>query len=108
MLKIEKKEEKIYYLNLPRGDNGELELRVDGYTLGQNDMILFKMGKDVTEPLIEKNISDFFENCLSVSLLPDDTKGLPPGKYFYVVKLISSNGEVYTLIEKSVFTLEDS
>jgi len=108
MLTIEKKGEKIYDAALPRGDNGELELSINGYNLETGDKIIFKLGKDLNRPIIKKIVTDFFDNCLSVSLLPAETNKLLIGKYFYVVKLIKSDGEVDTLIEKSVFTLEDS
>ena len=108
MLQFEKKGAKIYALNLPRGDNGELELFVSGYDLKAGDKIIFKMGKDLNHPLIEKEITDFSGNYLAVSIFPDDTRTFSSGRYYYTVRLLKENGNVDTLIEQSDFILKEA
>ena len=108
MLITEKKGDRIYSATLPRGDNGELEIIINGYELTKNDKIVFRLGKDINKPSVEKIVTDFFENSLSISLLPKDTQHLPQGQYYFLVKLIKSYGEVDTIIEKSDFILEDA
>ena len=108
MLQTEKKGERIYDINLPRGDFGELVLTLINYVPEEGDKIVFKMGKDLNTPIIKKTVPKFIENQISVALLAEDTKNLFPGKYFYVVRLIKPDGTVDTLIEKSVLILEDA
>ena len=52
MLEFRKISERNFEVNLPRGDNAELELAIVGYDLKKGDKIVFKMGKNLSQPLI--------------------------------------------------------
>lgn len=40
-----------------------------------------------------------------ISFTPDDTKNVLPGNYYYEIKLEKENGEVHTVVDKTLFVI---
>ena len=81
-------------------DNGEPYIPNDG------DYVRFALKKDMNdpEPLILRNIS--IDN-LRLILIPDDTKGLDFGKYWYDIELTKEDGTVDTFIGPERFYITE-
>ena len=94
-------------IRLTRGDTAYISVPVvnkitkEQYEFAAGDILEFSIKKyvsDETQIVYKKIIgSDTFH------ILPEDTSGLPFGKYEYDVQLTTENGDVYTVIEASVF-----
>lgn len=100
MLRIE--EGKIY---LTRGDTAYLTVTVDGREPQAEDRIILS---------VKKNIDDVdyaFQKTVSFGeifvIMPEDTKDLEYGKYFYDVQLVTNIGEIFTVIEKTAFYVRE-
>jgi len=116
-----------------RGDSFDFDLTIDldgesRYTLTGDDTLYFgvmKPHQKFEDALIKKKFTvvdiDTMGN-LSVSIFPEDTLDLYPGKYYYAVKLHMNHPEidpntneetgntidkVYTIINKTKFILCD-
>ncbi len=64
----------------------------------EGDKILFVLKKLVDNSvIIQKEITDFLDNKITIPLLPSETKELEPGNYIYSLTLIRSDGNVDTL-----------
>lgn len=69
------------------------------------DMLHFSVKKDVedTEYIIHK----VFQVGDAIVINPEDTRNKPFGKYLYDVQLTRPNGEVYTIIEPTLFYIKE-
>lgn len=96
-------------IRLTRGDTARLSVPIvndltgNAYEMATTDKLKMSIKKKETdsEPLIQKILtgSNNFHIC------PSDTKYLQFGKYVYDVELTTEDGDVYTVIEPSVFEL---
>ena len=98
-----------YKIQLTRGDTARFRVDIvndiDGsnYELEDGDVLRFTMKKSVNDKdcLIQKEITS--DNLVHIE--PDDTKSLQCSKYVYDVELTTKNGDVYTVIPPTNFTL---
>lgn len=95
-------------VKLTRGDSAELcvDLKnLDGtpYTLTENDALVLtiKVDANVSEALLELEAD---ENG-SFTFIPSDTEDMAYGTYKYDIQLTTPQGEVYTVIPVSTFTI---
>lgn len=97
MLKID--ENRIY---LTRGDTAYLFAQIDDEEI--KGTISLTVKKDIAgEELISKTIPI----GESFVLVPEDTKDLDYGKYYYDVQINTDAGEIFTVIEKTPFYLRE-
>lgn len=101
-------------IKLTRGDTAYIEVPitrlVDGemqeYTMSSGDKLYFtvkdKAGLDSESFLFRKEITG--NNTFHI--LPEDTKHLPFGKYVYDIELDTENGDVFTVVTISTFSVE--
>ena len=47
------------------------------------------------------------DTTVAMDFVPEDTEFLMPGRYYYSIKLEKSNGDVFTVIPKTKFTIFD-
>jgi hypothetical protein len=93
---------------LTRGDTARLSVDLttvkgDVYEMGKDDTLTLKVKKRLSdsEPVIYKEVigaNDFH-------IEPKDTKHLPFGMYIYSVRLITTEGDEYTVIDNSSFKI---
>lgn len=96
-------------IRLTRGDTARLTINITNDTTGGN----YEIGNaDVLELSVKKSVNDA-EPCLhksttgtnTIHIKPEDTKNLAFGKYKYDVQLTTESGDVFTVIEPTVFEL---
>jgi hypothetical protein len=96
-------------IQLTRGDTARLAVSItndlDGseYTMQEGDELTLTVKKAVTDaqPAFQKVLHG--ENKFHIE--PKDTAGLAFGRYKYDVQLTLADGDVYTIIEPTVFEL---
>lgn len=96
-------------IQLTRGDTARFEVGVKNevddseYELEDGDILRFTVKKSSEDEnsLIQKKIT----SGTLIHIEPEDTKSLPCGKYTYDVELTTKNGDVYTIIPPTGFTL---
>lgn len=95
---------------LTRGDTAYIGLNL---TDNSGDSYEIKDGDTVTLS-VKKNIED--ENYAlqitvplgeDIYIRPEDTKELEYGRYFYDIQITTAYGEIFTVITKSLFKLEE-
>lgn len=98
-------------IRLTRGDTADLEVTADivvnnevigSYEISPTDIVELSIKKNVkdSEYLVHKSVT----GSSTITILPEDTKSLPFGKYVYDVQVTNNRG-VYTIIEPAVFEL---
>lgn len=93
---------KIY---LTRGDSATLTLVIDAvingkaYEVGENDKAIFTAKKGESVLRIEA------ADATTVNFTPELTKDLRTGIYNYDVRLLTSSGDVFTILGPSAFCL---
>ena len=95
---------------IPRGDTARRSIVIytetgDEYEIQPNDTLTLRVKKNLAdkEPCIVKEIkgsSDFH-------IEPQDTENLHFGKYIYSVRLLTAEGDKYTVIDKKVFEIAE-
>lgn len=78
------------------------------YTLQDGDFIRFSVKSNENNMLIEKFLinADYDDDGeLAIKFNPEDTINMHNGSYFYDCGLQLANGEFYTFISKSSFTI---
>lgn len=96
-------------IQLTRGDTAYLNVIVTKssdsreYTMQSGDTLTLTVKKTVndTEFLLQKVV----QGSNIIHILPEDTNGLEYGPYKYDVQLNTSDGDVFTVIEPSVFKI---
>lgn len=94
---------------LTRGDSAYLTVVVKKenkfYQAQEGDVLHFSVKKDVTDKdyIIHKE----FEVGNSIVINPEDTKEQDFGKYVYDVQLSTANGDVFTIVEPSLFYIKE-
>ena len=94
---------------LTKGDSAKLDvaITVSGETYDySNDTVKLGVKKQFSdaECVIEKTVD---ENG-SIIFVPDDTKDLPVGTYFYDLKIVTEDNDVCTVIAASQFVIGHS
>ena len=93
---------KIY---LTRGDSATLTLVIDAvingkaYEVGEDDKAIFTAKKGESVLRIEA------ADATTVNFTPELTKDLKAGTYIYDVRLLTSSGDIFTIIGPSTFYL---
>lgn len=97
----------MFYVNgtnikLTRGDSASLSVALDGYEMQDGDTLTLsvKVDPNKTDYLLQLTAQD-----MAFTFLPETTAGLPFGAYRYDIQLETANGEVYTVIPVSSFTI---
>lgn len=96
-------------IELTRGDTAVFELTLtdaDGveYTLHPGDIIVFSLKASTASNryLFQK---EFIENTMKID--PSDTSLLSCGTYTYDIQLTNREGDVFTVVEPSRFTIKE-
>ena len=97
-------------IELTRGDSATLTVSItDGegtpYIVRDTDTLTLSLKKDVKDPkpCVQKSIN----GNNTIHFEPKDTAGLEFGNYVYDVELLTAEGDVYTVIEKTLFKLRE-
>lgn len=94
---------------LTRGDSARFAVDIinditkEAYTVEPTDTLKFTVKKAITDTTPKLQIITVGEN--EFYLRPADTAGLDFGKYIYDVEVVTAGGDVYTVIEHTVFEL---
>lgn len=95
-------------IRLTRGDTAYLTIPIttelgEEYVMQSGDTLTFSVKKNETmsEYLFQKKVTGSNE----IHIEPNDTKSLPFGKYKYDVQIDLTSGDVFTVIEPSIFEL---
>jgi len=84
------------------GDTGTFSFGVkmnNSYFLTNEDRIWFTLKKIKDQEIVlQKEIKEFPDGIVTISIPPNDTENLEPGNYIYDLKLIRKDGNVDTLI----------
>ena len=96
-------------IELTRGDTAYLEIEInnevtgEAYTIGRGDKLTLSLKKSVYDetPVFTKTIQG--NNVFNIA--PEDTSSLSFLKYWYDVQLTTSGGDVYTVVEPSIFRI---
>ena len=96
-------------IRLTRGDTARLTIPIinsasnSEYAMQSGDVLFFTVKKSAkdTNYLFQKKVI----GANSIHIKPEDTDNLSFGKYKYDVQLTTASGDVYTIIEPSVFEI---
>lgn len=111
MLKISKTK-----ISITRGDSAYIEIGInnpdgteyelqDGDTVQAQVRTVANTGELLIDASIENGKLYIDDGVITWYLTPEDTRDLNIGKYSYDVQLVTSNGDVFTFIEDSVFNV---
>ena len=101
------------YMNeiaMVRGDTMRLVIsgikNADGedYVLGDGDVIRLDVKKSATEKAVISKVvtaAGYDNGELPVVILPDDTAGLAAGDYFFDIRLVTKDKDIYTIVPMS-------
>ena len=100
---------KVGVIRLTRGDTADFSISVqnevskDSYEIQAGDTFRFtvKESSEDTDIVLQKVLNGLD----SFTIEPDDTKSLEYGDYVYDVELTTEDGDVYTIIPPSRFTI---
>lgn len=98
-------------IHITRGDTGTLNIDlVDAegniYIPQPGDRLILRIAN--SSNVIVCTLDAIIDTELGTNIfrfLPEDTKGLIPGKYYYEVELVTANDDHYTVIEYKVFEI---
>ena len=91
-----------YTINLTRGDTAYLSVNYNKkYHSG--DKLTISVKKSLSNTAYDLNKTIEANECFT--FLPEDTKELKTGRYFYDIQLNTSLGEVFTLIGPCYFNI---
>ena len=97
-------------LVIPRGDTHRESIDVfteDGqvYEIQENDTLTLRVKRNLCdeEPCITKEI----KGSNNFHFEPKDTENLPFGDYVYSVRILTAEGDKYTLLNKEPFVIEE-
>jgi hypothetical protein len=101
-------------ISVTRGNSFELSVKPiiaeseETYVPAANDKILFTVKGSTGKTYVKKLISGTEcadDGTITISISPADTLNMKPFVYSYDILLVKQNGEAYTFIDKSDFTL---
>lgn len=95
---------------IPRGDTARRSIEI---TIGEDDFYEIKE-KDILTLRVKKSLADK-EPCILKEVVgsnefhfkPEDTENLHFGKYIYSVRIITAEGDKYTVIDKQTFEIAE-
>lgn len=96
-------------IRLTRGDTARLTVSITNtiggqpYEIADDDTLTLSVKKNVNEP--EPTIQKVIVGSDTFHIEPNDTNGLAFAKYKYDVQLTTASGDVFTVIEPSIFEL---
>ena len=94
---------------LTRGDSAYLTVVVKNgdklYQPVEGDVLHFSVKKDVDD--VGYVIHKVFHVGNAIVINPEDTKEQDFGKYVYDVQLSTANGDVFTIVEPSLFYIKE-
>lgn len=98
------------FIYLTRGDTAYLNIDItydDGRTYGVkvDDVLTLSLKRNIAD--IEYAVQKSISGSNRFILTPDDTKHLEYGKYLFDVQLVTAAGEVFTIISKSNFYIQE-
>lgn len=100
-------------LSMIAGDSACLQviLKKEGQILpfGEGDIVFLSIKRTLKDSayVLQKISSDFsHDGTARIVLAAEDTRDLPPYKYFYDIQVNFANGVVKTIVEPSRFTLK--
>lgn len=76
----------------------------EDHVLGSGDALLLDVKKSAAEKaVISKKVTaaDYADGALPIAILPDDTAGLAAGDYFFDIRLMTGDGNIYTIVPMS-------
>lgn len=94
-------------LHLTRGDTARITVDIfnditnEKYEVKENDVVVLSVKKSVYDE--EYCFQKKEKGNSSFKILPEDTNGLQFGKYIYDVQISTEQGDVYTVIQPSIF-----
>lgn len=105
-------------ISITRGDSAYIEIGInnpDGtdYELQEGDTVqcqvrtMANTGELLIDASIENGKLYFEDDVLTWHLVPEDTKDLEIGTYYYDIQLVTAAGDVFTFIENSPFKITD-
>ena len=95
-------------LSMVRGDTESITVSLKGYALAEGDAITFTVREDAESDIVlQKTVTEFFDNTASIFIDNEDTKDLEFGSYVYDIQLKYRDGYIRTLVKKSKFRLEE-
>lgn len=73
----------------------------------EGDIVYFTVKRSVytEEKILQKIVTEFTEGAALITILPEDTRELKIGAYYYDIQLNRANGQVKTIIPPSRFTI---
>lgn len=91
---------------LTRGDTAHFDVSITTtvgmtYEILPNDKLTITVRKSINDP--SAALIKTVKGVSSLCIVPDDTKDLAFGSYVYDLQLNTASGEVYTIIEPSLF-----
>lgn len=97
-------------IELTRGDSATLNVNITDdagqpYTIRESDTLTFSMKKTVKDPkpCVQKIVTGYNK----IHIEPKDTASLEFGGYFYDIELLTAEGDVYTVVEKTAFKIRE-
>lgn len=92
-------------LYMTRGDTENISVKLNGYDLKAGDKVEFTVRRTVvSDVLLHKEVTEFSDNAAVISISPEDTEGVKPGRYVYDVQL-TFDGAVKTIVPPSTFEI---
>lgn len=87
-------------LEITRGDSGSFVVAANQYSFEDGDTVIFSARRKpgLGEAQIEKAVTEFRSGKAIVNLLPEDTRDLNPGRYYYSVRIVRPDGWTRTFI----------
>lgn len=115
MIRITKdKKTKQQHIELTRGDTAYLDFEIiddngNEFLLGENDIVKCQVRENVADdsPLLFEGVMEYADGKASMHIRPEDTEGKEVKTYVYDVEVEMENGDVFTFIPVSNFTLTD-
>ena len=85
-------------------DTGDFIVNINNYLLDVGDVVYFTVntGLEKENPLISKEVKDFYNNQAIFHLTVEDTD-LAPGDYYYDIQVNTADGRVDTVMGPSKF-----
>lgn len=85
-------------------DTGDFIVDIDNYLLDVGDVVYFTVNTSLEQenPLISKEVREFYDNQALFHLTVEDTD-LAPGDYYYDIQVNTADGRVDTVLGPSKF-----